>query len=77
MSASAASDSASHGVLSTCKPQATSPPLRMLYRKMGEAGVTLVYPENLTIIDKEARTWVHHHIALEAYCLEDPSCKSH
>ncbi|CAE6971166.1 FUBP3, partial [Symbiodinium natans] len=25
----------------------------MLYRKMGEAGVTLVYPENLTIIDKE------------------------
>ena len=29
-------------------------PFRMLYRKMGQAGVSLVYPENLSITDKEA-----------------------
>lgn len=28
-------------------------PFRMLYRKMGQAGVSLVYPENLSITDKE------------------------
>ena len=27
----------------------------MLYRKMGDAGVSLVYPENLSISDKEVR----------------------
>jgi hypothetical protein len=27
----------------------------MLYRKMGEAGVSLVYPENLSIFDKEGK----------------------
>lgn len=27
---------------------------RMLYHKMGQAGVSLVYPENLSITDKEA-----------------------
>ena len=41
--------------ISTFSPDLLPACPRMLYRKMGEAGVSLVYPENLSIFDKEGK----------------------
>lgn len=42
----------------TCSRGMSLGNVRLLYRKMGDAGVSLVYPENLSITDKEASKYV-------------------